>query len=164
MAPGAGAALPRLRALTTHFHPSPQPPRPQPAAAAAPQKFRAAIIGLGYIGGADQPSGDAIGGQQVDSLDGTHFACFTNHPAVELIAGSSRNQGRRERFEARAGGGVTTYADWEEMLAAEKPDIVGVATYTPQHAEMTIACARQGVKAVLCEKPVASFLSEGEAM
>lgn len=83
--------------------------------------YRAGIIGLGFIGGADQVSGDALG-QNVVDLDGTHFASLSNHPRVDLVAGSSRDAGRRERFAQRAG--ATTYADWNEMLAQEALDIV----------------------------------------
>jgi predicted dehydrogenase len=65
------------------------------------------------------------------------------HPHVELVAGSSRDPGRRERFEERAG--VRTYADWREMIETETIDIVSVATYTPVHAEPTIAAAERGI-------------------
>ena len=34
--------------------------------------YKAAIVGLGYIGGADQVSGDALG-HLVEDLDGTHI-------------------------------------------------------------------------------------------
>ena len=124
-------------------------------------KYRACIIGLGFIGGADQVSGDVLG-QAVNKLDGTHFASLKNNHRVELVAGSSRNEGRRERFAERSG--VKTYADWSEMLEKEKPDIVGVATYSPVHAEITIACAEHGARAVLCEKPIATTLPDAEKM
>ena len=79
--------------------------------------YRAGIIGLGFIGGADQVSGDALG-QQVSGLDGTHFdaACLTIPASID-VAGSSRDAGRRERFAQRAG--AKTYTNWEEMLAQE---------------------------------------------
>ncbi len=123
--------------------------------------YRAGIIGLGFIGAADQVSGDALG-QQVSDLDGTHVGALSNHPRVDLIAGSSRDPGRRERFTQRTG--VQTYADWKDMLAREKLDIVSVATYAPVHAEITIACARQGVRAIFCEKPIATRLPDAEQM
>ena len=62
--------------------------------------YRAGIIGLGFIGGADQVSGDALG-QRVVDLDGTHFASLSTHPSINLVAGSSRDAGRRERFAQR---------------------------------------------------------------
>lgn len=127
----------------------------------AGKTYRAGIVGLGYIGGADQVSGDAIG-QSVSDLDGTHAFALSGHPRVVLASGSSRDEGRRERFEARTG--VSTYADWREMLAGESLDIVSVATYAPVHADVTVACAGQGVRAVYCEKPVATRVSDAERM
>lgn len=123
--------------------------------------YRAGIIGLGFIGGADQVSGDALG-QRVPDLDGTHFASLSDHPRVDLVAGSSRDAGRRERFAQRAG--ATTYADWNEMLAQEALDIVSVATYAPVHADPTVGCAKRGVRAIYCEKPIATRLSDADRM
>ena len=123
--------------------------------------YRAGIIGLGFIGGADQVSGDALG-QRVSDLDGTHLEAMEGHPRVNLVAGSSRDAGRRERFEQRTG--AQTYADWQEMLAQERLDIVSIATYAPLHAEMVIACAEQGARAIFCEKPIASTLPDAERM
>lgn len=125
------------------------------------EELRAAVIGLGFIGAADQVSGDAIG-QRVENLDGTHAQALDGHPQVELVAGSSRDPGRRQRFEERTGVG-NTYADWREMLAAEKLDIVSIATNSPYHAEITVACAEAGVGAVLCEKPIATCLADADA-
>lgn len=125
------------------------------------QRYRAAIIGLGYIGAADQVSGDALG-QLIKDLDGTHLEAYTNKPRIELVAGSSRDQGRRERFAARTQ--ARTYADWQELLAAEKPDIVSIATYAPQHAEIAVACVEQGVRVIYCEKPIATRLVDAERM
>jgi predicted dehydrogenase len=126
----------------------------------SPGTFKAAVIGLGFIGAGDPVSGDAIG-QKVVNLDGTHAQALAGHPQVRLVAGSSRNEGRRKRFEERQKG-VHTYADWREMLTIEKPDLVSVATNSPQHAEITIACAKAGVRAVLCEKPIATRLSDAD--
>ena len=81
-------------------------------------KYRAGIIGLGFIGGADQVSGDALG-QLVSDLSGTHLDAYANHERIELVAGSSRDPGRRERFGARTE--AKTYASWEEMVEREEP-------------------------------------------
>ncbi len=123
--------------------------------------YRSAIIGLGFIGGADQVSGDALG-QRVDDLDGTHVETMQRNPRVELVAGSSRDRGRRERFAQRTS--VRTYDDWREMLAKEQPEIVSVATYAPQHAEITVECAARGVQVIYCEKPIATTLIDAERM
>ena len=123
--------------------------------------YRAGIIGLGFIGGADQVSGDAIG-QVVAGLDGTHAEALSRHPRVRLVAGSSRDAGRRERFAARSG--ARTYADWQEMLEKEALDVVSVATYAPSHAEITLGCAARGVRAIYCEKPMATTLRDADRM
>lgn len=123
--------------------------------------YRAAIIGLGFIGAADQVSGDALG-QQVSSLDGTHLSALTNHPQVELVAGSSRDQGRRDRFAQRTG--ARTYAEWHTLLAAEQLDIVSVATYSEAHAEITLAAVAAGVRVIYCEKPIANCVAAADRM
>jgi predicted dehydrogenase len=123
--------------------------------------YRSVIVGLGFIGAGDQVSGDALG-QRVEDLDGTHAAALARHPRVQLLAGSSRDAGRRERFAARTG--CRTYADWRKMLAAERPDLVSVATYAPTHAEIVVACAAAGVRAVYCEKPIATRLVDADHM
>lgn len=123
-------------------------------------RLKAAVIGLGFIGAGDQVSGDAIG-QQVADLDGTHSVALASHRQVRLVTGSSREEGRRRRFEERHQI-QKTYADWREMLATEKLDIVNIATNSPFHADITVACAEAGVRAVLCEKPLATRLTDAD--
>lgn len=122
--------------------------------------YKAAVIGLGFVGAGDPVSGEALG-QKVVNLDGTHVQGLMAHPKVRLVAGSSREEGRRARFTERTGVRAT-YADWREMLAKEKPAIVGVATNSPYHGEITIACAEAGVRAIFCEKPVTTRLSDAD--
>ena len=110
--------------------------------------YRAGIIGLGFIGGGDQVSGDRLG-QRVIDLDGNHREALSNHPRVQLVAGSSRDAGRRERFAQQTG--ARTYDDWREMLATEKLDVVSVASFASSHAELVVACAESGARAIFCE-------------
>ncbi len=123
--------------------------------------YRAGIIGLGFIGGGDQVSGDRLG-QQLANLDGNHRQAYSNHPRVRLVAGSSRDAGRRERFEQRTD--ARTFDDWRQMLTSQSLDIVSVASFAPGHAELVEACARSGVRAIFCEKPIATRLADAERM
>jgi predicted dehydrogenase len=123
--------------------------------------YRAGVIGLGMIGGADPISADALG-QKVENMDGTHAVTYQRNPRVKLVAGSARDAGRRDRFAARTG--AKTYADWREMLDQEKLDIVSIATYSPSHAEIAVGCAERGVRVIYCEKPVATTLADAERM
>lgn len=134
------------------------------------RQYRAGIIGLGFIGAADQVSGDVLG-QQVTHLDGTHLSAYLSHPDVEIVAGSSRDPGRRTRFLERISAQhdtsarpPTVYESWRDMIEHEQLDIVSIATYTPVHAEITAACAEAGIKVIYCEKPMASTLEEADRM
>ena len=123
--------------------------------------YKAGIIGLGFIGAGDQVSGDAIG-QRVDDLDGTHMEALSGNPQVTLVAGSSRDQGRRDRFEQRTG--LRTYADWHDLIEKEDLDIVSIATNANLRKDPTVASARAGVAAIYCEKPAAQSVTDGEQM
>ncbi len=123
--------------------------------------YRAGIIGLGFIGAGDQVSGDRLG-QRVEDLDGTHREALSKHPRVQLVAGSSRDAGRRERFAQTTN--AQAYTEWRAMLVHEKLDIVGVASFAPSHAELVVACAESGVRAIFCEKPIATRMVDAERM
>jgi len=57
------------------------------------------------------------------------------------------------------------YTNLEAFLKKEQLDIVIIATWGPSHAEVSIAAAASGnVRAILCEKPIASNATECEAM
>lgn len=61
-------------------------------------------------------------------------------------------------------GSPATYTDYREMLAEHSPDIVSVVTAELVHCEAVVAAAESGVKAIMCEKPMAMDLAEGQAM
>ena len=50
------------------------------------------------------------------------------------------------------------------MLEQEALDVVSVATYAPSHAEITVGCAARGVRAIYCEKPMATTLRDADRM
>ena len=127
------------------------------------ETLRAAVVGLGFVGAGDPLAAEAIS-QRVQDLGGSvHATVLDSHGRTALVAGSSRDEGRRERFHARFPS-AATYSDYQEMLSRERPDIVSVAANTPAHAEITIACAQAGVRCVLCEKPIATRLSDADRM
>ena len=63
-----------------------------------------------------------------------------------------------------ADGQAAVYADYEKLLDEVRPDIVSVCTWPALHAPMVIACARAGVKAIHCEKPMAPTWGESRRM
>ncbi len=56
------------------------------------------------------------------------------------------------------------YDDYREMLDKERPDFVDVCSWHQQHAEMVIAAAARGPRAILCQKPMAVDLGEADEM
>lgn len=128
------------------------------------KSYRAAVIGLGFIGAGDEVSAAAIG-QSVQGLGGSvHADVLHAHPRTVLCAGANRDAGKRDRFSRRFGGRPAVYEDWRRLLEAEKPDIVSVSTSSGTHAEIAVACAEAGVRAILCEKPIATRLSDADRM
>jgi UDP-N-acetyl-2-amino-2-deoxyglucuronate dehydrogenase len=84
---------------------------------------------------------------------------------VELAAIADTNPEARDEFgdffsvplERR-------YADYREMLDAERPDFVDVCSWHGLHAEMVIAAAARRPKAILSQKPMALSLGECDRM
>jgi len=69
------------------------------------------------------------------------------------------------RFEAaRRIGAARHYSDYREMLDKERPDLVAICTYYPEHRlEMTEAAAAIGAS-IYIDKPMATSLEEADAM
>ncbi|HEV8638100.1 MAG TPA: Gfo/Idh/MocA family oxidoreductase [Chloroflexota bacterium] len=106
--------------------------------------LRAAIIGCGKI---SRP----------------HARAYRDVDATELVAAADISQPARDTFAAEFGL-ERTYADAEELLSREKPDLVSICTWPPYHADLTIAACDAGARAVLCEKPIAVHLADADRM
>jgi predicted dehydrogenase len=93
------------------------------------------------------------------ALFGTSFARhvhapgFQQHPGFELVA-LAGSDAARTRQVADDLGVAGAYADWRELLAREKPDVVAIATPVVLHHPMMLAALEAGCH-VLCEKPTA---------
>jgi predicted dehydrogenase len=107
-------------------------------------RYRAAIVGCGDIGHA-------------------HAEGFRANPEVELVAVVDPVEPARRQFRAEYGV-PAAYPSVEELFAAGAPDIVSVCVWHRLHAPITIAAAGAGVRAVICEKPMATSMAEVDAM
>jgi predicted dehydrogenase len=107
-------------------------------------RYQAAIIGCGDIGHA-------------------HAQGYLANPEVELRAVVDPVEPARRQFQAEYGV-PEAYGSVEEMFAAGRPDLVSVCVWHLLHAPMTIAAAQAGVRAVICEKPMATSMGEVDAM
>jgi predicted dehydrogenase len=93
----------------------------------------------------------------------THAGCYDHCPRTRIVAATD---GHAERLQAfgRRWGVERLYPRWEAMLAEEDLDIVSVATYPIPHRDMVVAAAEAGVRAIFCEKAMATSLREADEM
>ncbi len=122
----------------------------------AERTYRVALIGLGRIAWL----------MEEDPLrvkPCTHAGAWLSHSGVELVAGCDVDAERRARFQARYPQ-ARLYGDYRQMLAAESPDLVSIAAYATERAEMVEACAEAGVAGIWCEKAMATSLAESDRM
>ena len=92
-----------------------------------------------------------------------HANAYKAIEATEIVAATDPDPERRLKFDETYNI-VGFYENYREMLANETLDIISVCTWPPLHCEMTVAAAESGVKAVLCEKPMALNLGEADQM
>ena len=59
---------------------------------------------------------------------------------------------------------LRAFRDYRAMIREVRPDVVSICTWPQTHAEIVAAAAAEGVKGILCEKPLALRLSDIEAM
>ena len=86
---------------------------------------------------------------------------------IEIAAGCDLDPARVERFRENWGNkwpDARLYGDYREMLESEDLDIVTVATPEHLHAEPTVAAAESGVRAIFCEKPLATSVEDADRM
>lgn len=83
--------------------------------------------------------------------------------AVEVTSVADANdKGRREAVTRI--GGVKPYADYREMIAREKPDIVNICPRTLGERLSMVTAAAQAGAHILMEKPFAQNLAEADAI
>ncbi|MDP9381558.1 MAG: Gfo/Idh/MocA family oxidoreductase [Chloroflexota bacterium] len=92
-----------------------------------------------------------------------HAKGYESSPDCQIVALSDIKLENAQAFQAQHGG-ESIYEDYREMLARESLDIVSVCTWPNLHAEMVIAAAEAGVRAIHCEKPMAPTYREACAM
>ncbi|MDE0424279.1 MAG: Gfo/Idh/MocA family oxidoreductase [Candidatus Poribacteria bacterium] len=103
-------------------------------------KYRSAIIGCG---------GRAYG----------HANAYQQIPQAELVACANRSDTARcQKFVETFG--ITGYADAEQMLRTEQPDLVHLVAMPDQWCELIPMVSELGVPACIVEKPIACGVSD----
>ncbi len=97
----------------------------------------------------------------------SHAWAMSHIPEIDIVAVCDLDPARVERFRNNwhhRWPDTELYRDYQKMLADEDLDIVLVATSEHRHAEPTVAAANSGVKAIFCEKPLATSLEDANRM
>lgn len=120
-------------------------------------KKRCLIIGLGQIGMGYDFDSAADGGVY------THARAIDLHPTFELVGGVDPAEGQRQRFEAKYG--ARAFADVGSAMDAIRPQVVIIATPADMHrCHVDAVLAQHRPEILICEKPLAFDLGEGEAI
>lgn len=90
-----------------------------------------------------------------------HIPEYMDNKNCKLTGFYDINSKRTEEMVEKYGG--TAYGSYLELLENKEIDAVSVCVSNHMHAEITIAALKAG-KHVLCEKPMATSISECEAM
>lgn len=106
-------------------------------------KYRAAVIGCGGIARA-------------------HMVGYGLVPEIEVVAGADPFPEARAKWEEQFPG-CKAYADAQEMLAAERPEIVSICTWPGLHGAQCVLAAEAGAKGIVCEKPFDLTLPAADA-
>jgi len=117
--------------------------------------YRAAIIGVGKKKRPD--------GQVAFGITYHHAAGYAVLDNCEIVACADLVQENADAFVEKYPG-TNAYLDFHKMLAAENPDLVSVGTWPHSHASIVIAVAEAGVKAIHCEKPMATTWFDAKRM
>jgi predicted dehydrogenase len=91
----------------------------------------------------------------------SHAAALDAHPTIDLVGVCGRSVERVENARRRHGV-ARGYLDVDRMLAAERPDVLSIATPADTHAWIVEAAAEAGVRGIYCEKPLAPSLAEAD--
>ncbi|MBK1880417.1 Gfo/Idh/MocA family protein [Pelagicoccus mobilis] len=116
------------------------------------------IIGTGRIG-------SSLEKDPLRSPGSSHAGCYHLHPDVKLVAGADTDPETLATFgQDWTLDRSRLYADYREMLAAEKPDIASICAYAPERLEMSLAALETGAKGLWLEKALGCSIADGEAI
>ncbi len=109
-----------------------------------------------------------VGGGQGAFIGAVHRIAARLDGRFQLVAGALSSDPQRARESAAEAGIARSYDDWREMARAEAArddGIDAVAIVTPNHLHAPVATAflEAGIH-VVCDKPLAISLAEGEAL
>lgn len=108
------------------------------------------MIGYGFMGRTHSNAYSQVG----------HFFDSEYQPVLKAVC--ARDEAKAKDFATRWGY-ESIETDWKKLLQRKDIDAIDICTPNNLHAEIAIAAAKAG-KMILCEKPLAMTVAEGEEM
>ena len=119
----------------------------------AENKIKCAFIGLGRIA-------SILEDDPLREKPCTHAGAVKENSETLISAGCDIKPERKKLFAEKWD--CPVFEDPTQMIKAVKPDIVFIATHPDTHLEMTEKAIAQGVKVIVCEKPLADKLGRAK--
>ena len=91
-----------------------------------------------------------------------HARNFNKHANADVVAVADPLDTRAEDMASEVD--AKAYKDYHEMLSKEDLDVAIITTPDPFHKEPFLASVSAGVKAILCEKPLATTVDDAKEM
>ncbi len=115
-----------------------------------PTPLRIGMVGYGFMGRAHSNAYNRV----------NNFFELPYKPMLQAVA--ARDGAKAEKFAA-TWGYASVETDWRKLIARDDIDVVDICTPNNLHHDIAIAAAEAG-KMILCEKPLAMNVAEGQAM
>jgi predicted dehydrogenase len=96
------------------------------------------------------------------NMGASHARAYHRMPEFEIVGLVSRGAASRGALSTELGG-LPEFSQYEEALAATKPDVVSINTYPETHGPYARAAIDAGCH-VFCEKPLAVSVEEAQAI
>ena len=124
-------------------------------------RLKACVIGCGRMGA--QPSERLAGIVPAGWLPISHAECIQLIPELSLAALCDADPERLKLYGERYGVSEL-FTDYVALLEKVRPDVVSVATRTPEKGGIIRAACANGAKAIYVEKPLANSIAETRAL
>ena len=112
--------------------------------------LRIGMIGYGFMGRAHSNAYRQV----------SQFFKLEHKPVLQACC--ARNEAKIKEFAANWG--YASYeTDWRKLIGRDDIDVIDIGSPNNTHLEITLAAAKAG-KMILCEKPLAMTVAEGEQM
>lgn len=125
-------------------------------------KYRVGIVGLSGISA--MRGTQTLGGSLLaDEMSSGHVSAYDSVPETDIVAVCELKQDYIDKFADDWGDkfpDANPYTDYREMISRENLDILSVVTSDDRHTDIVVCAAENGIKRIICEKPLATTVED----